>query len=337
MAVRIDDSNLIWLVQEATRRGIVFTYYEESQLLEARWQDHTELMSLEGGPLQHQLYASILGNKARVKSYLQEHGFQVSKGRCFAVQERLALRDYVVSELGMPCVLKAVDEGCGDFVFPNIKSLDEFDHIYAQCIAPSPLRRVLAEAHFETTDDYRFFVCEGHPTAVIRRTPPQVIGDGVSTISTLIDKENKQRMYPKRRSVANRIWTEDPDGTRALTHQGLCHSSIPKRGQSVRLRYTSNAQYGGITEACTAAVHPSYKQTANRVAALFAGRKYLWVDMLITDPTEAATARNHVVVELSYAACFAGFLCPTVGQPVNIAVSIVDTLFPELSEPRGCP
>ena len=95
--------------------------------------------------------------------------------------------------------------------------------------------------------NYRVLATQNELASVIRRYPPFVDGDGKSTISDLIDAENKTRetmqLFPTIHPIA-----KSEDTRRYLAKQGLSLTSVPKKNERV---YTFNRVAlapGGIVE-----------------------------------------------------------------------------------------
>ncbi|WP_456373710.1 hypothetical protein [Thiolapillus sp.] len=95
--------------------------------------------------------------------------------------------------------------------------------------------------------NYRILVGNGEIISVIRRYPPFVSGDGRSSISQLIDRENdireKMGLYPVIHPIPKNRTIR-----RYLGKQGLSLDSIPQQGQEVILFNRISLAPGGVVE-----------------------------------------------------------------------------------------
>jgi glutathione synthase/RimK-type ligase-like ATP-grasp enzyme len=95
--------------------------------------------------------------------------------------------------------------------------------------------------------NYRIVVIKDDIMSVIRRYPPFVIGDGRSSISELIDRENKIRRRMKLNPVIHSI-KKSSDITRYLKKQKLSFSSVLLEGEMVTLYNRISLAPGGVIE-----------------------------------------------------------------------------------------
>lgn len=95
--------------------------------------------------------------------------------------------------------------------------------------------------------NYRVVVANGEIMSVIRRYPPFVVGDGKSSISELIDRENDIRKEMQLFPVNHPI-PKDGRITRFLKNKGLTLNSIPASGERVTLFNRIALAPGGVVE-----------------------------------------------------------------------------------------
>jgi len=95
--------------------------------------------------------------------------------------------------------------------------------------------------------NYRIVVVKDEIMSVIRRYPPFVIGDGQSTISELIDSENKMRRQMALGPVIHPI-QKSPGIRRFLKKKKLCLTSIPLKEEMVTLYNRISLAPGGVIE-----------------------------------------------------------------------------------------
>ncbi|BHH84571.1 cyanophycin synthetase [Desulforhopalus sp. 52FAK] len=95
--------------------------------------------------------------------------------------------------------------------------------------------------------NYRVVVVEGKIMSVIQRYPPFVDGDGSSTITSLIDKENEIRKEMKLAPTIHYI-EKSPQVISYLKKQGLSLSSVVEEGERVYLFHRVALAPGGVVE-----------------------------------------------------------------------------------------
>ncbi|MEN8136398.1 MAG: cyanophycin synthetase [Thermodesulfobacteriota bacterium] len=95
--------------------------------------------------------------------------------------------------------------------------------------------------------NYRVTVANGKIMSIIRRYPPFVDGDGASTISELIDRENAIRQEMQLYPVIHPI-PKDRKIVKFIKKQGLSLASIPAAGARVTLFNRIALAPGGVVE-----------------------------------------------------------------------------------------
>jgi D-alanine-D-alanine ligase-like ATP-grasp enzyme len=125
-------------------------------------------------------------------------------------------------------------------------------------------------------EDQRLILVGGNYVAAIRRTPATVLGDGRSTLAQLIRQKNRRTT---RGDASHRI----PLGSetrRQLARLGHRLAEVPRAGQRVQVRLTSNYHTGGDAAVITREVGPRLVRVAQRVARLL-GLPVVGIDFLV--------------------------------------------------------
>src|SRR5690606_3987811 len=124
---------------------------------------------------------------------------------------------------------------------------------------------VIVERHF-TGRDYRVLVVQGEVVAVAEREPAHVTGNGVDTISALINKVNSDpRRGDGHEDIMTRITINDTLKD-FLSRSGLSLETVPFIGQYVVLAPTANLSTGGTAIDHTDDIHPDNAAIARRAA-----------------------------------------------------------------------
>jgi len=147
---------------------------------------------------------------------------------------------------------------------------------------------LVLEEYVEGEDNRLIFV-NGSFVAAIRRVPASVAGDGKNNIRHLIQQQNAKN----HRADAGNIIPLDNETRRTLIASGLTYNSVPRQGQAVQVRRTSNYHTGGIVEDITEAVNPDLVRQGLKVARLFA-LPVMGIDFLVN-----TKLNKHWIIETS--------------------------------------
>ncbi|MCL4721442.1 MAG: hypothetical protein KJ041_05700, partial [Gammaproteobacteria bacterium] len=173
----------------------------------------------------------------------------------------------IAAGIGFPVVVKPADSGKGSGVTAGISSDDGVDAAFLRAERLSP-GKVLVEAHIEG-DDHRLAVFGGRFAWAVRRSPPQVTGDGVQSIRALIDAENARRRAAPNPDIAGTAIVVDAEVQALLASQGLDLDARPAAGTGVALGRIANISRGGTLTDCSAEIHPDNKAMAEAIARSF--------------------------------------------------------------------
>lgn len=97
-------------------------------------------------------------------------------------------------------------------------------------------------------NNYRIVVIKNDIMAIARRHPPFVVGNGVDSICTLIDKENSMRTAMGLQPIVANIAKNRPT-LNHLKKQRLSLASIPPLEKKVNLHHKISLKLGGVIEA----------------------------------------------------------------------------------------
>ncbi|HID44465.1 MAG TPA: cyanophycin synthetase [Chromatiaceae bacterium] len=133
--------------------------------------------------------------------------------------------------------------------------------------------------------NYRVLTGNGEIISVIRRYPPFVIGDGTSSIDTLIDLENRVReemgLYPVIHPIPKNRHIR-----RYLKRQDLNLESIPEKDQEVILFNRISLAPGGVVETIAIDELPTVNRTLFlKILDLF-NANILGIDVIMEDGIE---------------------------------------------------
>jgi len=170
-------------------------------------------------------------------------------------------------------------------------------------------------------------VVDGELVAVAKRVPGHVVGDGVSTISKLIDIINED---PRRGVGHEKVLTQlalDTQAKRLLEEASFTEETVLPKGELFYLRSTANLSTGGTAIDMTDVVHPDNKAMAER-AVKSIGLDIGGVDFLTADITQSYKDIGGGIVEVNAAPGFRMHVAPSEGKPRDVAGKVMDMLFP---------
>lgn len=255
----------------------------------------------------------ILKNKVLARNVFQRACVNVADSYLFNKNERkLALKK--LDEIG-PAVIKPSDGNKGRGVSVNVTQ-KSFDTAWSSA-SNATSKKILLEKYFQNGKEARYLVVNGYCVAVHMRIPPIVYGDGIRTVSQLIDAKNKiKKANPSRKKCLIKI---DEFRIEILKSQGFALDSVPIFGQRVVIDWKAGLSTGGESRDITLEVHKSMKNVAERIAKTITGLDILGVDILALDHSAKASSSNYIVVEANTRPMIAGHQFPDFGSPINVA------------------
>jgi cyanophycin synthetase len=192
---------------------------------------------------------SIAQDKELTKQLLNAAGVPVPLGRPVADAEDGWAAAH---EIGLPVVVKPQDGNQGKGVTVNITTREQLTAAYNSAAEHG---EVMVEK-FLPGFDFRLLVVGDRLVAAARRDPPQVIGDGSSTVRQLVDTVNQDPRRGEGHATSLTKIRLDDIAVGRLESQGLTPDSVPARGQRVVLRNNANLSTGGTATDVTDTVHP---------------------------------------------------------------------------------
>ncbi|MCQ7056762.1 hypothetical protein, partial [Clostridioides difficile] len=117
------------------------------------------------------------------KQILAEHGVPVPASQTYHTANQL-IADYDRYVQAGGIVLKAADESHKVIVFRIMPERGLFEQVVRQLFEQTSA--VMAE-EVVVASSYRFLVIDGRVQAIVERIPANIVGDGRSTVKTLLD------------------------------------------------------------------------------------------------------------------------------------------------------
>ena len=322
-------ANQRFVVQELLRRQVeVHVIDLESQLLEVRYQRRTEyLIDIDGSGMPF-VSAALTRSKSITRQLLANAGLSVPRGERFLVGDISPALQFLSSTdlSGRAAVVKPAVGSQGDRVFTDIESSMELEMACLVIFAAEGEVECLIEEQCPG-DEHRIFINQDGEWAAVKRTPPVIVGDGVSTIQEIADIETYRRMNPRVNCLCPIILDEEVD--RFLKKQRMTTDTVLKKGQAVQIRGASNLMKGGWCEDVTDRVHPSFITVAKAALACFPNLPYAGLDIMTKDISLPAKPGGYWILEVNSLPGIGMHCAPATGKSQNVASMVVNTLFPE--------
>jgi cyanophycin synthetase len=263
----------------------------------------------------------IACDKNITKELLTQAGIPVPEGAvCRTVEEAFEAAE----EIGYPVVIKPVNGNQGKGVSLNIQSPEEIPNAFR--IAAGYSENILVEEYIKG-NDYRILVVGDQVTAVSLRIPANVTGDGIHTISQLVEFKNQdQRRGEGHERPLTKIKIDEISLT-ILRKQGYTPSSIPEKGIRVYLKENGNLSTGGEAIDCTDRIHPDNQEIAIRAARII-GLDIAGIDVKCKSISKPLDLKNGAVIEVNASPGIRMHLFPSKGKARKVGNAIVDILFP---------
>jgi cyanophycin synthetase len=264
---------------------------------------------------------AVLADKPLTYRLLGEEGLPVPRHAKFAFSEIGRAVDFV-GRADRDCVVKpASGTGGGRGVTTGIRTT--FQLARAAAAAAVYGEDLLVEEQVPG-DNYRLLYLDGALLDAFVRRPPGVVGDGRSTLGTLIRRHNEERLRHGD-GQSQVLLTVDLDVRRTLARQGLSLRSVVPRGQRVVVKTVVNENCGSDNASAAHLLCPSVVEDGARAVRAL-GVRLAGVDVITPDPAAPLAEAGGVVLEVNappnyyYHYRKAGGACP-------VAVHVLKRLF----------
>ncbi len=316
-------ARVMW--EEARQRGIAIQEYwllgHPRELFIAHYKDQTRVFESLPRPQGAESPAmDWMDNKGLMQKKFLAAGFPVPRGRaCFSFHEAVRL----LKELGGPVITK-----------PNLGSRSRHTTIHIRAksqlaegfrIAKQLSPWVMVEEELQGFV-HRVTLVGGRVAGVLRREPPEIIGDGIHTVHQLVLRENKN---PKRQGPLFHHLPKGPETDAELARQKVTWESVPAAGTIITLHPRIGRGDGASNTEVTDTVHPENSKLFERIAA-FLNDPLVGIDFIIKDmrqpwheqmPCGAIECNSMPFIDLHHH--------PMRGKPRNVAGMLWDIAIPQ--------
>ncbi len=313
-AARTYRSQVVW--EEAARRGV-----EMQQLIFFKLKTDVYRARIRGAwkyfisiPVPPELTsdaAEWMDDKFLLKDALQAAG--VASPRIISVttltEARVALRSL------SPVVVKPQSGSRGRHTTVNVKTEQELETAFKS--AQQLCRYVAIEEYIEGGSVCRATIVGGKLVGFFQAHPPRILGDGRSTVSELITKQNQSK--PER--VQNIVMTDEH--RHFIASAGYTESSVLPEGFVLALTQRTGRLFGGYTRELLGREHPKLRAYMER-AARELGTPLVGFDLMIPDPERDPDEQKWGVIEANSLPYIDLHYLPLEGTPSNVAAAVWD-------------
>jgi GNAT-family acetyltransferase (TIGR03103 family) len=296
------------IINEARRRGIGVEIEDEDAGLFTLVHGGRRVACRESlSELTSAVAFSRCDDKAITSRLLKRQGFRVPEQREVTDDED----DEAFLETYGRIVVKPAKGEQGRGIAVDISDVDDMRRAIDAAYGVSD--RVLLE-EFCTGDDLRLIVIDHKLVAAAIRKPASLVGDGTSTVRTLIEKQSRRRAAAT--GGESRI-PVDAETERCISLAGYGYDSVLPAGQHLAVRKTANLHTGGTIHDVTPILSPRLALAAEEASRALS-IPLVGFDFLVPDPA----ADDYVIVEANERPGLANH------EPQPTAERFVDMLFP---------
>lgn len=242
----------------------------------------------------------IATDKGYAKFFMKKMGYPVAEGKTFYSDEwakaiksnqKIFYAKKYAKKLGYPVIIKpnSKSQGSGVRLVWNEKELDfGLKEIFKK-------DKVAIVERYLPGKDYRIVVLDGEIISAYQLVPPSIVGDGRSSIISLLKKKTFTLRGKDRKINLKDRRIEDK-----LLKQGLNFRSVLKKGQRVFILDNANLSSGGEAINVLNNISVSFQEIAKKLTSDM-GLRIAGVDLMITtgDITKNSKDCDYYIIEIN--------------------------------------
>lgn len=265
--------------------------------------EHTKFISSDGLtwlyknsngrlPLPYVSASSVLNDKVLAARFAKDKGVRVP---------RVVKANEQIQSVAEYRRLLGVEAGKAVVVKPSDATLSR--GVSANVMNDAQLTSALAEAHKHSSsvvvqervegDEFRFVYVGTSLKAVICKQKARVVGDGQSTVRSLVLDENRQRL-----DIVGLRVRYPQLSLQQFKQSGIDLDQVLAEGEVVQLSDSTMLEGGASYYEVSDEIHDSYKNIAQVLSEDFGGG-YLAIDVIIQSHTEPASESNYAFLEFN--------------------------------------
>ena len=246
--------------------------------------------------------SDIARDKDFSKFFMKQKGYRVAEGKTIfennwakivKSNRTMSFAKIYAQKLGFPVIVKpnSKSQGSGVSLVENQKELvTALTEVFKG-------DKVAIVERYLPGKDYRVVVLDGEIISAYERIALSVVGDGKSSILSLLQKKQKSFVSAGRDTKIN---FEDPRIKTKLKKQGFNFKSVLAKNQQIYLLDNANLSTGGDSVDVTNTIHPSFRKIATSLTKDM-GLRMSGVDIMVQkgDITKNAKDCSYYIIEIN--------------------------------------
>src|SRR5690625_593015 len=266
-------------------------------------------------------------DKDATKQILSEKEIPVPEGKQFERGTDMTEMLEYAKEIGYPVVVKPSDGSFGRGVLSDIRTEGELEHSLDYLKTEYNPELIIIEKYIPGKD-YRLYVVDHEVVGAIWRVPPNVTGDGINSIESLIEiKNNERNLNPRLVSCPIKV---NQELIEYIGRSNYKLESIPPEGELIYLSDISNISIGGDPIDVYDELSDGVKEIAVQALHAIPGLVQGAVDLMVQEDEEGK--EKAYVIELNPTSQLGGILFPIKGKSRDVPAAIIDYYFPETKD-----
>lgn len=269
---------------------------------------------------------SWMDDKRMMRNVFQKHGIPLAEGRV-CITKRSALAAF--EDLEKPLIVKPSLGSRSRHTTIHISTKEGLIEAFEKAKQISPW--VVIEEEL-IGNVFRISVIGGKVIAAMERKAPLIQGDGVHTITWLVNKENKN---PLRKGPIFHTIPMDKEADEELSRQALTWDSIPPKGKIVTLKQKISRAFGATTKDVTDYIHKDNKAICQKIAKVL-DDPLIGIDLIIKNIDKSWKVQKKCgIIECNSVPFLDLHYFPYEGKVVPAAGALWDIIFPVSSKHEG--
>lgn len=254
--------------------------------------------------------AVLAKNKEITYRFWEQENIPFPRSRYFKDATSFS-HDAAALDLQFPVVFKKSNGKKSVGIRTNIKSFEELSKI----VADSDGSFIIQEMVFGK--EYRVLVYKDRLLGALELVPPQIIGNGIDTIETLIQKKNTN--LQKKILLNEKVM-------QTLEKNNLTLNTVPEKDTCISLQENSCLAEGGSSIDCTDIIHEDMLELV-RKSARVVNMKLAGIDIICEDISIDPRKQKVSFLETNSSPSLSIHYDPTVGKSRPVIKDILQDIF----------
>jgi len=265
----------------------------------------------------------MLADKANTHAVFRRHGLAVPGHLLFRMQDISEAEAFLNGQTGAVVVKPADGTGAGRGVTTGLRSVEDLRAAASYAAKYNP--HLLVEQQI-AGQSHRLLFLDGEFLDAVRRDPPTLVADGVSTIRTLVRRENRNRLHTSPVTALSPL-VIDQDARNTLAAAGFTPHFRPEFGKSFTVKLASNENAAAQNHSVRGEVHPETIRHCRELVQDL-GLRFCGIDVMTTDISQPLQKTGGAYLEINTPpGIHHHYLVSEPEQAVPIAKILFDSIF----------